>query len=32
VNRALMVAVAELHVEAGWSGFDAGLYDRAMHH
>jgi len=27
-----MVAVAELHVEAGWSGFDAGLYDRAMHH
>ena len=32
VNRALMVAVAELHVEAGWSGFDAGLDDRAMHH
>jgi len=24
--------VAELHVEAGWSGFDAGLDDRAMHH
>jgi hypothetical protein len=26
------VAVAELHVEAGWSGFDGGLHDRAMFH
>ena len=32
IRRALMVAVAELHVEAGWSGFDGGLYDRAMLH
>jgi tetratricopeptide (TPR) repeat protein len=32
VERALKTAVGELHIEAGWSGFDAGLYDRAMHH
>jgi len=32
VQRALMVAVAELHIEAGWAGFDAGRYDRAMFH
>ncbi len=32
VKRALMVAVAELHMEAGWAGFDAWRYDRAMHH
>ncbi|MGH3822857.1 MAG: hypothetical protein ACRDRA_08500, partial [Pseudonocardiaceae bacterium] len=29
---ALMVAVAELHIEAGWAGFDAWRYDRAAHH
>ena len=32
VRKALMVAVAELHIEAGWEAFDAGLYDRAMCH
>jgi transcriptional regulator with XRE-family HTH domain/tetratricopeptide (TPR) repeat protein len=32
VKRALKIAVAELHIEAGWDAFDAGLYDRAMHH
>jgi len=32
VKRALMAAVAGLHIHAGWSAFDAGLYDRAMHH
>ncbi|MGH3897367.1 MAG: hypothetical protein ACRDTA_03770 [Pseudonocardiaceae bacterium] len=32
VTRALLVAVAELQVQAGWAGFDAGLYNRAMHH
>lgn len=32
VRQALRVAVAELHIEAGWAGFDAGLPDRAMHH
>jgi hypothetical protein len=32
VKRALLVAVAELHIEAGWAGFDAGRCDRAMHH
>jgi hypothetical protein len=32
VQRALMVAVAELHIEAGWAGFDAGHYQRAVHH
>jgi transcriptional regulator with XRE-family HTH domain len=32
VRRALRVAVAELHIEAGWAGFDFGRYDRAMYH
>jgi len=32
VKQALMTAVAELHVEAGWAGFDGGLYDRALVH
>lgn len=32
VRNALMVAVAELHIRVGWSGFDADLYDQAMHH
>jgi transcriptional regulator with XRE-family HTH domain/tetratricopeptide (TPR) repeat protein len=32
VKRALLVAVAELHIEAGCAGFDAWRYDRAMHH
>ncbi len=32
VIRALRVAMAELQVHAGWSGFDAGLYDRAVYH
>ncbi len=33
VRRSLMVAVAELHIEAGWSAFHTDLrYQRAMHH
>jgi len=32
VKRALKVAVAELHMEAAWAGFDAWRYDRMMHH
>ncbi len=32
LTHALRVAVAELHIEAGWSAFDAGLYHRAMCH
>jgi len=32
VKRALKVAVAELHLQAGWAGTDAGLYDQALHH
>ncbi|MGH4012296.1 MAG: hypothetical protein ACRDTH_29730 [Pseudonocardiaceae bacterium] len=32
IRRALLTAVAELHVQAGWAGFDAWRYDRAMHH
>jgi hypothetical protein len=32
VTRALQVAVAELQVHAGFAGFDAGLYERAMYH
>ena len=32
LKRALMVAIAELHSVAGWAGFHAGLYDRAMVH
>ncbi|MGH3720657.1 MAG: hypothetical protein ACRDRI_17780 [Pseudonocardiaceae bacterium] len=31
-KRALKTAVAELHIQAGWDAFGAGLYDRAMHH
>jgi transcriptional regulator with XRE-family HTH domain len=32
VKQALLVAVAELHIEAGWAGFDALHYGRAVHH
>jgi tetratricopeptide (TPR) repeat protein len=32
IRRALLIAVAELHIQAGWAGFDAGLYEQAMHH
>ncbi len=32
VRRELKVAVAELHIEAGWAGFDTGRYHRAVHH
>ncbi len=32
VKRALKVAVAELHIEAGYAGFDSGRYNRAMVH
>jgi len=32
VRKTLMVAVAQLHIWAGWAGFDAGLYGRAMAH
>ncbi|MBV9162514.1 MAG: hypothetical protein JO281_13390, partial [Pseudonocardiales bacterium] len=32
VKHALLVAVAELHLEAGWAGFEAWRYDRMMHH
>ncbi len=32
VKQALKAAVAELHIQAGWAGFDGGLYDRAMFH
>jgi transcriptional regulator with XRE-family HTH domain len=32
VTRALRIAVAELQIQAGWAGFDAGLYKRAMYH
>jgi transcriptional regulator with XRE-family HTH domain len=32
VKQALLVAVAGLHAEGGWAGFDAGRYDRAMYH
>jgi transcriptional regulator with XRE-family HTH domain len=32
VKRVLKVAVAELHIAAGWAGFNAGRSDRAMHH
>lgn len=30
VKHALMMAVAELHLHAGWAAFGAGLYGRAM--
>ena len=32
VKRALKVAVAALHLHAGWAAFDASLNDRAMYH
>ncbi|MGQ0777117.1 MAG: helix-turn-helix domain-containing protein [Pseudonocardiales bacterium] len=32
IKQALMTAVAELHIQAGWAAFDACLYDRTMHH
>ncbi|MGQ0773854.1 MAG: hypothetical protein ACT4NY_05470, partial [Pseudonocardiales bacterium] len=32
VRRDLLVAVAELHSEAGWAAFDAGLYHRTLYH
>jgi tetratricopeptide (TPR) repeat protein len=32
VRQALTSAVAELHVQTGWDAFDAGPYDRALHH
>jgi transcriptional regulator with XRE-family HTH domain len=32
VKQALLAAVAEAHIQAGWAAFDAGLYARAMHH
>jgi transcriptional regulator with XRE-family HTH domain len=32
VKQALMTAVAELHIQAGWDAYDAGLYGRTMHH
>jgi transcriptional regulator with XRE-family HTH domain len=32
VQRALKVAVAELHLETGWEWFDRGHYRHAMHH
>jgi transcriptional regulator with XRE-family HTH domain len=32
VKRALLVAVAEMHIRAGFAGFDAGLYGRAIYH
>ncbi|MGH4015808.1 MAG: helix-turn-helix domain-containing protein [Pseudonocardiaceae bacterium] len=32
VRRALLVAVAELHNQAGWAAFDAGLDRRALYH
>ncbi|MGH3824551.1 MAG: helix-turn-helix domain-containing protein [Pseudonocardiaceae bacterium] len=32
ITRALRTAVAELHLQAGWAAFDAGLYDRTVYH
>jgi transcriptional regulator with XRE-family HTH domain/tetratricopeptide (TPR) repeat protein len=32
VQQALLIAVAELHLQAGLDAFDAGLYERAMYH
>lgn len=32
VKRSLMVAVAELRIEAGWAALDAGLYRHALYH
>ncbi len=32
VKRSLRVAVGELHIEAGWSAFDAGLHRATLYH
>jgi transcriptional regulator with XRE-family HTH domain len=32
VKQDLLTAVAEVHIQAGWDAFDAGLYDRALYH
>jgi transcriptional regulator with XRE-family HTH domain len=32
VKQALIVAVAELQLQAGYAAFDAGLHDHTMHH
>jgi hypothetical protein len=32
ITRALLVAVAELRIEAGWAAFDAGLYRHTLYH
>jgi transcriptional regulator with XRE-family HTH domain len=32
IKHALLTAVAELHIHAGWAASDAGLYRRAMYH
>jgi hypothetical protein len=32
IKQALMAAVGELHIHAGWAASDAGLYHRAMIH
>ncbi|MGH3869944.1 MAG: hypothetical protein ACRDSR_00265 [Pseudonocardiaceae bacterium] len=32
VTQALLVAVAELQIHAGYTGFDAGLYEQAMYY
>jgi transcriptional regulator with XRE-family HTH domain len=32
VKHDLLIAVAELHIRAGWEAFDAGLYDHTMYH
>ncbi len=32
ITRALKVAVAELHLEAAWAGFDYWRHNRAVHH
>jgi len=32
VRQALMAAVAELDIQAGWAAFDGGLYGRGMRH
>jgi transcriptional regulator with XRE-family HTH domain len=31
-KQALLTAVAELHIHAGWAAFDAGLEDRTLYH
>ena len=32
LRQALMRALAELHLQAGYAAFDAGLHDRTLHH